>query len=807
MCRPNQEKYFYAALLKHREEHLENYINGADAASDYQHNKEDTADGPAAPHEKQKSQSSYSIMNNEHLRPSPSMPDVPQSESSYDPYRASQYRMNDNNASYTKVTVHRRGNSATIKKVPQGQLRHPAALRVEMLKKGNRQSVQISSPSLGKSAPKIGHRKSASRSSIVSKQSAKSTTNSVWPSSPPVAVAAHNASKRTVSFSHLRQQSSVSALTATFTPELQAKARQSQQVDAEAEAALVSSPAARAVITAHTRKSKTPSTATPRGRPRKSSVGTPGHYIRNEVRKISTELEKACEEAFNGSSFGSSEHTVFTEKHSPYNTPPSSASRDGREPYRPLPDVPNDTPNTFVAKTFEETRNKLVARSASEGQGNARLEEALAALDKIMPADVVDGERRVISAPEHKQVADINLLPIIKEEGGRQQSYDGRNSAYRSVTAPVPMKQEIPRFDPDSIRVVQPSSPSPASPSFFRKLSGGSASDANEHGGSKYLRPNDRMTRKKSTDSAVGLSGDDENANANDVIAKKKTSWFRRWNSTPAESEVKSGKQAIPASWQELDDRLAVPRMQPNVIKRDRPAPQPLILAETGKKPDSEFPMRMATGGTETKGLSKWFGSKKEKRTEEQKAMDAKGTADAALLCLPRPTEAKIVSATVPTSAHDTLFPGSPMSPITPGSASEPTRSWFARFLRLRPEHRVVCFSVPRGRARSEIYRLLREWQHHGIRDLVYFPQDNSITARVDKTNALGIKPVSFRIELFVVLQNGKKAGLSLARWTQVRGAASSFRKVVEIAEKILKERNVLVDDEAQWKELCEILN
>ena len=113
---------------------------------------------------------------------------------------------------------------------------------------------------------------------------------------------------------------------------------------------------------------------------------------------------------------------------------------------------------------------------------------------------------------------------------------------------------------------------------------------------------------------------------------------------------------------------------------------------------------------------------------------------------------------------------------------------------------------MPRGRARSETYKLLRDWQRHGIADLTYIPQENCITARVDRNNALGIKPVAFRVELFVVLQNGRKVGLSLGRWTQVRGAASSFKRVVEVAEQSLAQRKVLVENEEQRRELETIL-
>jgi serine/threonine-protein kinase HSL1 (negative regulator of Swe1 kinase) len=157
------------------------------------------------------------------------------------------------------------------------------------------------------------------------------------------------------------------------------------------------------------------------------------------------------------------------------------------------------------------------------------------------------------------------------------------------------------------------------------------------------------------------------------------------------------------------------------------------------------------------------------------------------------------------------LSPFSPMPPTTPvsagvGNGESTTRSWFSRFLRLKPEVRTLAFNVPRTRARTELVRMLREWQRHGVKDLTYYPQDNAITASIDKVNSLGIKPVTFRIELFVVLKNGRKAGLSLARCSQMRGAASSFRRVVEILEQVGRDRGLLIDDESQWEELCGIL-
>jgi len=69
------------------------------------------------------------------------------------------------------------------------------------------------------------------------------------------------------------------------------------------------------------------------------------------------------------------------------------------------------------------------------------------------------------------------------------------------------------------------------------------------------------------------------------------------------------------------------------------------------------------------------------------------------------------------------------------------------------------------------------------------------------------MKPVSLVIELFVVLEHGRRANLCIARFTQTRGAASSFRKVVEIVEDICRNKNMLVENEAKKAAMMEVLD
>lgn len=156
----------------------------------------------------------------------------------------------------------------------------------------------------------------------------------------------------------------------------------------------------------------------------------------------------------------------------------------------------------------------------------------------------------------------------------------------------------------------------------------------------------------------------------------------------------------------------------------------------------------------------------------------------------------------------DSLFSSASPAPSSNDAppSEGPERSWFARFFNIKPAVQVLCFSIPRGRARQELVMLFKEWQRHGVRDLQYSRGANTITARVDKQNTLEIKPVTVRIELFVVLDNGKKVGLSIARFVQVKGAVSGFRQVVEVVDGVMGSRGWLVEDEDKRRALCELV-
>ncbi|KAM0722783.1 hypothetical protein Q7P37_002225 [Cladosporium fusiforme] len=824
----NQEKVFYAALLKHREDHLENYVGDMGySASDYHHSHvRKPSDIPPLPLDmQQRTQSQYSIQNNEHLRPSHSHSFVepPPSVSSYDPYRASRDPIVSRD-DYVNVIVHRSGSSSTKKASIGRSLRHPNSLRIERLKQGNRGSSNYSNSSLARSARS---RSSMRRSSI----SRHSLTSSAWPSSPPIAtMRPSDVHKRGVSFGHIRRTSTVSAIPSQgstqiatpATPQLPDSVKDRRGLKmARSSNIPTPSPTAHLQQVVRSRKNNASALETPRIKGRKP-VDTPMQYMRSEIRKHSVELQKACDEAFFRDSKGSSLTTKnsISDRASPYETPPSSVSRKSATPdkspipvNRPLPELPKDTPNHYLQRTLGEAREKLAAYTAGGENNTARFDEVMKMLETIMP-DTNAQDRRFVSAPETRTPDHIGgYMPVISEEGNQRSSKEGTGN-WRSITAPVPTdkrpeKHQETLLEDKTIRMVPPSSPVAVAPLNVRKRNDGSGNNDNVPVQRLHARPShERLEKKRSMEPIAALEAIDEDSvlPIPTIVRKKRSGWFGRVRKAP-EPDIVPMRPETPSGLLDFEERAS--KRSSNVIARlQKPLPQ----EPPGSALSSEFPIRKKRFGGSKNGFAKWLGRKgPNSRTEEG---DTTGEPD--FLCVVTPSHSALTSSsTVATSmantSLDSLFSSaSPVpslhSPTAAHHASGSERSWFARFLNIKPASKLLCFSIPRGRARQELVLLLKEWQRHGIRDLEYSREHNSISARVDKNNSLDIKPVAFRVELFVVLEHGCKVGLSIARFIQVKGAASGFRRVLEVVDGVMRARQWLVEDEEKVKALCEVV-
>lgn len=71
----------------------------------------------------------------------------------------------------------------------------------------------------------------------------------------------------------------------------------------------------------------------------------------------------------------------------------------------------------------------------------------------------------------------------------------------------------------------------------------------------------------------------------------------------------------------------------------------------------------------------------------------------------------------------------------------------------------------------------------------------------------LNLKEVSFAIELMTVIEHGKRNQLCIARFTQEKGAASSFHKVVEAISTAFDNRALMVTDKRKISMMIKTLN
>jgi serine/threonine-protein kinase HSL1 (negative regulator of Swe1 kinase) len=495
-------------MLRYREENLGNLQNSQHSfgysASDYQHSKSAASAPPlpkATPSQsivdsrRKSAKSEFSITGDEHLFSKHSYYDLPASEASYDPFRASRSPIVNPKNDYVNVTVHRLGSKGS-KKHGNNRNSRGNSLRVDVLRGHSRRGSRISSKhsSASNSARRgtTGKRSSRSSSSKLSVASSHLLSGSPLPVMRPSEV-----HRRGVQFSHLRKSSTASALHSVAdtdlsnrTPDHRARALRKLAYEHSSSFLAASPPMPADPIVCSKKKAAILPT------PRMRKLKDPAEL---EARKVSAELSKACDEAFWRSSVSSSVHTSSLHTSSaekPYvDTPPSSISRPSphaaaRDPFfvsssvrnRPLPPTPMvtrstlrpmETPVTYTTRELAEMRDRLAVKYAREGAGNQMyFNDVLRQLDSLMKPteerDAASDGLRIVSAPpdclDLQGSVDLNGLDVIPEEGRfadaderdvRRQRGSGRGITASSGKRGQPSDGVL----DTTIRVVAPSPP------------------------------------------------------------------------------------------------------------------------------------------------------------------------------------------------------------------------------------------------------------------------------------------------------------------------------------------------------------
>lgn len=66
---------------------------------------------------------------------------------------------------------------------------------------------------------------------------------------------------------------------------------------------------------------------------------------------------------------------------------------------------------------------------------------------------------------------------------------------------------------------------------------------------------------------------------------------------------------------------------------------------------------------------------------------------------------------------------------------------------------------------------------------------------------------MEFSAEFYTVLEHGRPANLSLVRFKQERGSASSLNKVVDTVYMMLKHRGLIVEDPIRERKMVRVLD
>ncbi|KJZ74799.1 hypothetical protein HIM_05916 [Hirsutella minnesotensis 3608] len=507
--------------------------------------------------------------------------------------------------------------------------------------------------------------------------------------------------------------------------------------------------------------------------PRPATKGGVSMIFNEELRRFSNNCAQDCDKAFGGSlieddSVGGSwtdterkrrgSTPLSTGLDSPTVTTPATEASGHSWQSRPLPKVPlqNSSKNCLVTTSYVSDSGLASLNERGDGVEFSDEEVARLAIPVVLSKQ---GDRRVLSAPAYAQGSrKLSMLPSINENAGMQA---GTNDGPRIVSAP-PHSSRQSGHDKDytmeylqrvqnSIRVVH--APGAASPV-------------------KAPRPLN-LSKKGSAENtgrsaSQGSGNDDQVADtsshgSSEHVKKKKSFWFRR-SAKPEVGSQDADQQSVEAT----------PSNQPQ-------QPDGEAELETAKKKGFSFPFWRSNKNRDTKMM-----------IQENEDVDEQAQAH------------KQAPKQVRDRKRQSML-------MESGSGStrniEVKQNWLTRLFRVKPATSYICMTLSRKRARQEIVILLREWRRYGLRGIEVDKQRNIVFARLGTKNYLNLKEVEFAAEIMTVIEHGKRQPLSIVRFTQERGAASSFHRVVETMRLMFDSRHLVVTDKAKRKMMIKTLN
>ena len=433
---PTQERMFYNALIRFRDEQLENYQGQPleYSASDYHHIstpvRKQTPNSRVQHGSQRRTQ--FSVKKPTHRRvDSIKEPKSSGTVGSYDPFRSPR-NVRIPEPEYAEVTIHRQS-SGLSNSTPARDIERPAN---PVARDDFEDEEPPSSPFSVVRNKKV---KGTSVKSFHSKMSQASSRRGVATTHTPRS-ASH---KRNVSFHHIRHRSQGSAASRSkqAPPKQTVPRTQISQASPQmpTEASILSErhgspglPAQPTVVRG--------AGAAVKNAPQIKKIRDSDFIWKDEARQVSNELSKICEEAFNGSSMSTGCTTSACGGTETPATSVSLASPENSQYHitaatklvgRSLPETPNSS-----AANLAETRRKLIEHSKSEGSDvvPAHICGVISQLDRLIEEDAVrqseKQDRDDLNSLRDsfvKPSGEAGHLPMISEEFN--QSNENQNRA------------------------------------------------------------------------------------------------------------------------------------------------------------------------------------------------------------------------------------------------------------------------------------------------------------------------------------------------------------------------------------------
>lgn len=722
----NHEKLFYWALIKFREEQLENYPGDPlqYSTSDYHHvsrpaPKPSKRSGPTRGHARRTSQ--FSIVsdennNREGYYKHPATAASKTTQGSYDPFRASRTPLADN--SYNAGVVMRRRPTANVGRSMSsaGSLRHAAIARYP-------EDVPVLPSFTSEELEKLVQKKRASYSTATSRSSMSSMRHRPG-------IRKSMSYKRQISFRHSRRQGSNGDANRRLFYENGSMDRLPT----------------RSTIDPISETQSTPSLPTPPQayRPRKSSSDVDvkssrfaSHYWKDDTRKVSAELGKICEEAFNRSSISTAseaspvqplQSSITSVSAQNHNVPSSIRNR-------PLPATP-------VLQELIERREKIIDTWGDAEQ--TVLADMLAALDKRIDTEVIKQrsyEKRAASDPTSGNAVTRQYHPTSPTNTIDDLKYN-RIGSTRAASDPIQSK--TPQYrNGNTIRLVTPDPTSPLTRVEPLKIRKNKASPINSlRGGPTESSP--LMYERSGYDQRLfpksGLDTIDENPGSpkrrvhgmNPAVARK-WSWLGKrtsFNRDP-QDHVQPVEEVNDSS-EHQGSQVVQPSDSTNSsgLSRQRVSDPDITDIElTMARKRTWFQKMFGKGARGKDDLTAAPGSH---RIVQDSADDSESH-ELSNQEGPEDDKGKVAKRKVyqPCTSVDAAMAAAASRPI------EVNQNWFAKLFNIKPATRVLCLVITKTKARKELIKTLKRWHQYGLRDVVAERRGGAdvIRARVDTEN------------------------------------------------------------------------